>query len=113
MTAFYFEPHLIQFIISQKYYSPHIKWIQQLPDIPSHVGEPVYPGIPLVSLPKKNPESVPNFKFNNLPNSVPNSVPIPVNSLNNVRNDKQVNVPKGQHVDASTNVRIIQKAVNR
>lgn len=103
--------HILGFIISQKYSNPHINWKQQLPDIPSHIGEPVYPGVRLVTLPKSIPDSALNSTSNNLPNSVPNSVPI--SSLNGAPIDIQVSVPKDQSVNAPITVGIKQEAVTR
>lgn len=102
---------IFHFIISQKYSNPHINWKQQLPDIPSHIGESVYPGVRLVTLSKSIPGSVLNSTSNTLPNSVPNSIPI--SSHNDARIDIQVSVPKDQHVDAPITVGIKQTAVNR
>lgn len=76
-----------------------------MPDIPSHIGEPVYPGVPLVSLPKSIPDGVLHI----ISNSVPKSVPVPISSLN----DTQVSVSKDQSVDAPTIVGIKQESVSR
>lgn len=94
------------FFILQKYSNSQVNWKQQLPGIPSHIGESVYPGVRLVTLPKSIPYTVLNSMSNNLPNSVPNSVPVA-----NLPNGIQVSVSKDQSVDASVGNK--QQAVNR
>lgn len=97
------------FIILQKY--NNINWKEQLPDIPSHIGESVYPGIRLDTLAKIVPDSVPNSVSNKLPNTVPNFAPVPIISHNHVPNGIQVT--KDEPVDAPRSVGIKQEGVNR
>lgn len=81
-------------------------------DIPSHIGETVYPGIRLITLPESIPDSVLNIISNKLPNSLPNSVPAPVSSLNHIPNDIQVSLPEDLHVEAPKTVGSNQQAHN-